>query len=113
VLNLTFRLRSERDERYLSGDHLEYFSENPYEHIIKALARRHLTPSPNGKLIKLNCGMVINTIQSLCPEAVFFERDSAGSHTGLFGLYGAHTAVTELLYNCILEQVSVNELLTL
>jgi hypothetical protein len=85
----------------------EYFSENPYKNIITALGRRHFTPSSKGKLVKLNCGTVINTIQSFCPEAVYFERDSADPHTGLFGLYGAHSAVTELLRDCILEQVSV------
>jgi hypothetical protein len=107
VLNLAFRLRSELNERSLSGDHFEYFSENPYLNIITALDRRHFTPSRNGKLVKLHCGTVINTIQSFCPESVYFERDSTDSHTGLFGLSGAHTAVTELLRNCILEQVSV------
>jgi hypothetical protein len=115
VLNLAFRLRSERDERSLSGDHFEYFSENSYTNIINALDRRHFTPSRNGKLAKLNCGTVINRIQSFCLEEVYFERDSCkpavcyGSHTGLFGLYEAHTSVTEFLCNCILEQVSVSD----
>jgi hypothetical protein len=108
VLNLAFRLRSEQDEISLSGDHFEFFSENPYKNIISALDRRHFQPSRNGKLVKLNCGTVINTIQPFCPEEVYFERDY-GSHTGLFGLYEAHTAVTELLRNCILEQVSVSD----
>jgi hypothetical protein len=106
---LAFRLRLEQKERSLSGDHFEYFSENSYENIINALDRRHFTPSRNGKLVKLNCGTVIDTIQAFCPEEVYFERDSGGSHTGLFGLYEAHTAVTELLRNCILEQIPVSD----
>jgi hypothetical protein len=109
VLNLAFRLRSGQDEKSLSGDHFEYFSGNSYTNIIKALAQRHFTPSRNGKLVKLNCGTVISKIQSFCLEKVYFERDTADSHTGLFGLYKAHSAVTELLQSCILEQVSVSD----
>jgi hypothetical protein len=109
VLNVAFRLRPEQDERSLSGDHFEYFAKNPYANIVKALADRHFMPSRNGKLVKLNCGMAIKKIQLLCPEEAYFERDPAGSHTGLFGLYGSHTAVSELLRNCILEQISVSD----
>jgi hypothetical protein len=110
VLNLAFRLRLEQGERSLSGDHFEYYNEKHYVNIIHALERRKFTPSSNGKLVKLNCGMVIDTIQSLCRDKVCFERDTNGSHTGLFGLYGAHTAVMELLRDCILEHVAVSEI---
>lgn len=64
VLNLAFRLRSEQDEQSLSGDHFEYFSENPYQNIITALGQRYFTPSPKGKFVKLNCGAVIGVTVS-------------------------------------------------
>jgi hypothetical protein len=102
VLNLAFRLRP--GEISLSGDHFEYYKENHYENILLALQKRQFTPSRNGKLVKLNCGEVISKIQFLSHDEVFFERDTIGSHTGLFGILNTHSSITELLCSCIRDQ---------
>jgi hypothetical protein len=108
-MDLAFRLREESNEQSLSGDHFEYYPENQYEKIIGALQERRFNPSPNGRLLKLNCGTVISTIQPLCLKEVYFERDRTGSHTGLFGLAGAHSSVTNVLRSCIIEQTGISK----
>jgi hypothetical protein len=110
-MDLAFRLREEKAEQSLSGDHFEYYPEKQYEHIVHALRDRHFSLSATGRLLKLNCGTVSQKVQPYCVEAVYFERDSIGSHTGLFGLAGAQPAVTVVLRSCIIEQMDISKIL--
>jgi hypothetical protein len=100
---LAFRIREEKGEQALSGDHFEYYDDDHYANIIKAMEKRHLKLSPNGRLLKLHCGTTIQKAQPLCAEEVYFERDANSSHTGLYGLAESHLVAGEILRSCIIE----------
>jgi hypothetical protein len=107
ILNLAFRLRD--GETGLSGDHYEYYQTEPYRNIVRALKERRFSPSPNGRLARLNCREALDAVQPYCSEEARFERDSGSSHTNLYGISGVHSAATEALCSCIIEAPRVSE----
>lgn len=122
ITSASFELRKNRDESYLSVNHVEFFIDNGASNEIEALRsiREDLKPTytlnNNHQLAILNVGKTVNHVKTMTDDIRvldFCKKPSTKnnfSHAGIFKLKFDDIAVQELIAESVVKQHMVSDL---